>query len=432
MRVNRHVSALSLLVTLFASCSNPAPPTAPAPVTAQAPAPAVEQTEAARPTIEAPKTAVAPRPAPAPKTKEAPAPSTPVTRAPNGPSEVPVTERPAPEPVTVPTRVSDVVPPAPPAPREPTTRRVTVPSGTVISVQMVDAVDSETDRVGQTYRATLDAPLAADRDTIAPRGSDVFLRLTHVESAGKLTGRSEVSLELDRIVVGGRSYTVASNTYEKQAGSQTVETAKKTGIGAAIGAAVGAIAGGGKGAAIGAGVGGGTGVAIEAATKSKQVRIEPESRVDFHLEQPVEVTVDARPSASPAPRDSSSGPRLLNGRATTANDSDDRLNLSGKWRVSMDSPEGKRTLDMTLKEADGRLDGTLYDRGRGQALKGSIRGDSITFSTNSMRFEGRIVNDRLRGTVIAQGDADIRSGRTGGRNDRTSNESFNWTADRND
>jgi hypothetical protein len=298
---------------------------------------------------------------------------------------------------------------------------------------MVDAVDSATDRVGQTFRATLDAPLAVDRDTIAPRGADVFLRLTHVESAGNLTGRSGVSLELDRLVVGGKSYTVASNTYEKQGSSQTVDTAKTTGIGAAIGAAVGAIAGGKKGAAIGAGVGGGTGVAIEAATKGKQVRIEPESRVDFHLEQPVEVTVDARPSSSPAQRDSSSGPRLLNGRATTADDrDDDRLNLSGKWRVSMDSPQGKRTLDMTLKEADGRLDGTLYDRGRGQALRGSIRGDSITFSTDSMRFEGRIVNDRLRGTVIPQGDADIRSGRTGGQNDRAAVESFNWTADRND
>jgi hypothetical protein len=307
---------------------------------------------------------------------------------------------------------------------------------------MTDGVDSETARVGQTFRATLDTPLAVDRETIAPRGADVYVRLTHVESAGNLTGRSEVSLELDRIVVGGKSYTVSSNTYEKLGDSQTVDTAKKTGIGAAVGAAVGAIAGGKKGAAIGAGVGGGTGVAIEAATKGKQVRLEPESRVDFHLEQPLEVTVDARPSSSPAQRDTSSGPRLLNGRSSRNTDSADsnadnnndrdRLNLSGKWRVSMDSPQGTRTLDMTLKESGDRLDGTLFDRGRGQALRGSIRGDSISFSTDSMRFEGRIVNDRLRGTVVTEADAEARSGRQAGRGGRTSNTSFNWTADRND
>jgi hypothetical protein len=296
-------------------------------------------------------------------------------------------------------------------------------------------VDSETARVGQTFRATLDLPLAVDRETIAPRGTDVYLRLTHVESAGSLTGRSEVSLELDRIVIGGKSYTVASNTYEKQGASQTVETAKKTGIGAAIGAAVGAIAGGKKGAAIGAGVGGGTGVAIEAASKGKQVRIESESRVDFHLQQPLEVIVDSRLSPSPTPRDLSSGPRLVNGRSANPADDfdngidniddfdDNALNPSGRWRVSVGSPEGSRNLDMTLRESGNRLEGTLFDRGRGQALTGSIRGDSITFSTNSMRFEGRIVGERLRGTVTAQGD---------GGKERVSNQAFNWTAERND
>jgi len=306
----------------------------------------------------------------------------------------------------------------------------------MVSVRLTDGVDSETARVGQTFRATLDVPLDADRETIAPRGADVYLRLTHVESAGNLTGRSAVSLELDRIVVGGKSYTVSSNTYEKQGDSQTVNTAKTTGIGAAIGAAVGAIAGGKKGAAIGAGVGGGTGVAIEAATKGKQVRLEPESRVDFHLEQPLEVTLDSRNSSSPAQRDTSSGPRLLNGRSSRTSDSvssdEDRPNLSGKWRVSMDSAQGSRTLDMTLKESGDRVDGTLFDRGRGQALRGSIRGDSISFSTDSMRFEGRIVNDRLRGTVVTEDDAELRNGRTtGGRSGRAS-QTFNWTADRND
>jgi hypothetical protein len=180
---------------------------------------------------------------------------------------------------------------------------------------MIDSVNSETARVGETFQATLDAPLTVDRETVAPQGTDVYLRLVHVESAGKLTGRSGLSLELDRISIGGKSYTVASEVYEKVGRSQTQETAKKTGIGAAIGAAVGAIAGGKKGAIIGAGVGGGTGVAIEATGKSEQVQIDSESRLDFRLDQPLEVTLDSGAVAAPSQRrDSSSPPRLLNGR----------------------------------------------------------------------------------------------------------------------
>jgi len=303
---------------------------------------------------------------------------------------------------------------------------------------MIDSVDSETARVGQTFRATLDVPITVDRETIAPSGGDVYLRLTHVESAGNLTGRSGLSLELDRILIGGKPYTVASNVYEKLAASQTTETAKHTGIGAAIGGVVGAIAGGKKGAVIGAGVGGGTGVAIEAATKGQQVRIDSESRVDFHLQQPLDVTIDSKSSTSTNQRETPSGPRLLNGRAGGAStDSSDnsRLNLGGKWRLSMDSPQGSRSMDMTLTESGGRLQGTLYDRSRGQTLRGTVRGDSVTFSTDSgMRFEGRIDGDRLRGTVTTeeQQTAGVRTGRQGGRGGRGSNQSFSWTAERND
>src|SRR5436190_694016 len=317
MRIERQLCVLSLVVMLFGGCSNSAPPTAPAPPPEPTQAAAVEPVKPAN----EPPPVVTHTPPPA-KARKAPAAAAPAAPAVSAPAErpretypyvPPVSEPPA-TPAPSPAPAAAVAPPPPP---EPTTRRVTLPSGTMVSVRLTDGVDSETARVGQTFRAQLDAPLAADRETIAPRGADVYLRLTHVESAGNLTGRSEVSLELDRLIVGGKSYTVSSNTYEKQGDSQTVDTAKKTGIGAAIGAAVGAIAGGKKGAAIGAGVGGGTGVAVEAATKGKQVRREPDSRVDFQLEQPLEVTVDSRSSSSsPAPRDTSTGPRLLNGRSS--------------------------------------------------------------------------------------------------------------------
>jgi hypothetical protein len=62
-------------------------------------------------------------------------------------------------------------------------------------------------------------------------------------------------------------------------------------IGAAIGTGIGAIAGGGKGAAIGAGIGAGAGTAAQVFTKGKQVQVPSETKLDFTLEEPVQVTI---------------------------------------------------------------------------------------------------------------------------------------------
>jgi hypothetical protein len=50
------------------------------------------------------------------------------------------------------------------------------------------------------------------------------------------------------------------------------------------------VAGGGKGAAIGAAVGGGAGTGVQVFTKGQQVKIPSETRLDFTLEQPFDVT----------------------------------------------------------------------------------------------------------------------------------------------
>jgi uncharacterized protein YcfJ len=65
---------------------------------------------------------------------------------------------------------------------------------------------------------------------------------------------------------------------------------RKTVGGAALGAPIGGLAGGGKAAAIGAAVGGGAGTGVQAFTKGKQVKIPSETRLDFALEQPFDIT----------------------------------------------------------------------------------------------------------------------------------------------
>jgi hypothetical protein len=66
---------------------------------------------------------------------------------------------------------------------------------------------------------------------------------------------------------------------------------------------IGAIAGGGRGTAIGAVVGGGAGTGAQVWKNGSQVRIPPETRLDFRFEHPVEITyIPGQVLASPFDR----------------------------------------------------------------------------------------------------------------------------------
>ena len=202
----------------------------------------------------------------------------------------------APEPAMAPTQNSNPEPaqPAPasaptPAP-PPAPKRVTIPSGTTLAIRLVDELDSETAQPGQTFKATLDSPLSVDGEVVVPAGHDVQGHVIDVKSAGKFAGKSELSLQLERISVGNRSYNIQTDQYRREGSSRGKSTAKKVGAGAAIGAIIGGIAGGGKGAAIGAAAGGGVGGGVQAATKSQQIKLPTESVVTFTLQSSVTVT----------------------------------------------------------------------------------------------------------------------------------------------
>ena len=176
-------------------------------------------------------------------------------------------------------------PPAPPAPK-----KVTISSGTTMAIRLVDAISSETSQQGQTFRATLDSPLASEGDVALPAGYTVEGHIVDVKSAGKFAGKSELVLQLDRILVGGKSYSLQTDQYRRQGGNRTTNTAEKVGAGAAIGAIIGGIAGGGKGAAIGAAAGGGLGGGVQAATKGQQIKLPTETVLNFTLQAPLTVT----------------------------------------------------------------------------------------------------------------------------------------------
>jgi BON domain len=191
-------------------------------------------------------------------------------------------------------------PPPPPPPPQPT--QVDVPAGTTLTIRMIDGIDSSVNQAGEIFHASLENPVVVDNQVIVPRGVDVYVRLVNASQAGRVSGKSELSLQLVKMEFQGRSYPLVSGTYSQSGASRGKNTAEKVGGGAVLGALIGAIAGGGKGAAIGAGVGGAGGGVYQVATHGKKVKIPSETKLDFQLDQPVSVTVlpRANPSGSNA------------------------------------------------------------------------------------------------------------------------------------
>ncbi len=171
---------------------------------------------------------------------------------------------------------------------------VTIPAGQSLLVRMIDGVDSEKNHVGDAFHASLETDLTIGNTIVARKGADVYGRLATAEKSGTFSGKSELQLELTRIVIDGRDYPVVSSDYTLKGKSQGASTAKKVGGIAAAGAIIGAIAGGGKGAAIGAAAGGATGAGVQVLTKGAQVKVPSETLLEFRLQQPVTVAATQR------------------------------------------------------------------------------------------------------------------------------------------
>jgi type IV secretory pathway VirB10-like protein len=150
---------------------------------------------------------------------------------------------------------SSYTPPAelPPAPQP--QAPVELPAGTRITVRMIDSVDSQVARVGDTFRASVDEPVSVNGTTVIPRGADVVAKLEEDDQSGRITGRTVLKLVLSSVRVNDRSIDITTSDVVKESGSRGARSAGVIGGGAVLGAIIGAAAGGGKGAAIGAGSG---------------------------------------------------------------------------------------------------------------------------------------------------------------------------------
>ena len=189
-----------------------------------------------------------------------------------------------PPPADNPPAAAPAPPPPPPAPK-----KLIIDQGTQLTVRLVDAIDSEKNQTGDTFHATLNAPLTSDGEEAVPAGAELTGHLVDVKSASKFAGKSVVVLQIDSLTSGGRQYSLQTDQYRKETAARGKNTAEKVGGGALVGTIIGALAGGGKGAAIGAAAGAGVGGGVQAASKSQQIKLGSETVLSFTLQAPITV-----------------------------------------------------------------------------------------------------------------------------------------------
>jgi hypothetical protein len=172
--------------------------------------------------------------------------------------------------------------PAPPPP-------VVIDAGTLLTVTIDQTVSSKTNSKGDSFAASLAAPISVGGVTVLPTGTRAKGKVLQADSAGRVKGGAVLALTLDSITVNGQPYSIQTSEFEETIKGRGKRTAIGAGGGAAFGAIIGGIAGGGKGAAIGALAGGGAGTAGTAFTGKRDITIPAETRLHFKLTAPLTI-----------------------------------------------------------------------------------------------------------------------------------------------
>ena len=159
-----------------------------------------------------------------------------------------------------------------------------VPRGANLVVRMIDSVNSDVHKPGNSFRATLEEPVTLSGDIRAPKGSHVLVQLVRVKQSGKLRGQEEIALQLRSITVGDSAYSLTHQFAHIASEGKGKQSAKVIGGATIFGALIGAITGGKKGAAVGAATGASAGTALQL-VRGRQVRISSEALVTFSFDE---------------------------------------------------------------------------------------------------------------------------------------------------
>jgi len=167
--------------------------------------------------------------------------------------------------------------------------QVTLPTGTVVTVRLSNAVGSKISSSGDQFSASVATPVEVDGKVVVPAGAEASGRVVEAVPQGRFKGAAVLRLVLTSITLNGDAQDIKTSSITRSLKGKGKRTAAMIGGGAGGGALIGGLVGGGKGALIGAAAGAGAGTAGAAYTGNKEVVLPAESTLSFKLSEPLTI-----------------------------------------------------------------------------------------------------------------------------------------------
>jgi hypothetical protein len=176
----------------------------------------------------------------------------------------------------------------PMAPANP--RVVTIPAGTWISIRVNEPLSSDHNQPGDGFSGTLAQSVIVGGLVVAHRGQSVHGRVSEAKKAGRVSGVSQLGLEVFEMdLADGTQAQIITSLYQQQGNTSWGRDAAAIGTTTAAGAAIGAAVNGGVGAGVGAAAGVVASTLGVLFTRGYPTVVNPEKVVTFRLESPVRV-----------------------------------------------------------------------------------------------------------------------------------------------
>lgn len=181
---------------------------------------------------------------------------------------------------------------------------IEVPSGTLLSVELVDPVSSGKSKQGDAFRARINEGVYLRGALAFPPGSTVRGTVVQAVPSGRLVGQSKLELTLSSLDLDGSTYSLRTDTLSYAGEGHAGSNVGSLFGGALQGALYGVLFGGGKGAVIGAGAGAAAGGASKVLSGKQDVEFPQGAKLMFEMTGPSSIP---SPPAQPAAKESADG-----------------------------------------------------------------------------------------------------------------------------